>query len=706
MAITYVGGDFVDGGDTANDITPSFANCGTIAAGDFALMHCRADESGTIPDFTLSTGTTGWTELFDINATSGTDSVETVFYKANISASESDPTVEISISQQHAVTLTVWRGVDTTTPFDVTWNQTNHWGDTANNQTGPNPAITTNTDGAMVVLGHGITTSSDSFANGAAGAPSGYTLSESNGGPRVSTAGAYKIVATAGTETPGVWTHTGDGIGGGSEERMFTLALKPAAGGTDAPGQLAEADAIGYNAATQIDVTAGTDSITATANQAKGSVGANGQQAAVTATANNASVTTTTGTETATATTTAYNASTAIAPTGGQAAATATANNATVDTATSTNAPGQLASTTATAYNAATAIAPTAQQAASTVTAYNATTLTGVTADGEQAAATATANNASTAIAPAAQQAAATGTAYNASVTTSSATNAPGELATATATAYNATVTTSTATNAPGEVANATATAYNASTQVATDAQSATATATANNATVTTQAATNAPGQLAAATATAYDASTQTTTGTDTASATATAYNATISIGIKAELAEGTTIAYGATVALDVNAETANATVFTYQAAGPTPIIRVAVAHHAILAPKRQDAHLAPKRHNAQLERVAMRTIESTTAHYIGVYVHTTSDPTGGNVDFALTATTTQPTSWQTGTWSGTFDATTGRVLALTPLTGASQTLDVTPDTDYDLWARWTVGAETPVQHVDKIRVT
>lgn len=71
-----------------------------------------------------------------------------------------------------------------------------------------------------------------------------------------------------------------------------------AATGTDAPGGLAEADAIGYNAATDIKPTGGQAAATATAYNAQGSVGANASQASVTATANNATVTTTAPTST------------------------------------------------------------------------------------------------------------------------------------------------------------------------------------------------------------------------------------------------------------------------------------------------------------------------------------------------------------------------------------------------------------------------
>ncbi len=99
--------------------------------------------------------------------------------------------------------------------------------------------------------------------------------------------------------------------------------------------------------------------------------------------------------------------------------------------------------------------------------------------------------------------------------------------------------------------------------------------------------------------------------------------------------------------------------------------------------------------------------LESTSIEKIPVTITTSSDPTGGSVSFALTTSTTEPTGFQTGEWVGTWNTTTGKIDALTPLAGNSQTLDVTAGTDYFLWARWTVTTETPTtQCVGTIRVT
>lgn len=117
-------------------------------------------------------------------------------------------------------TIYAFRGVDTTTPLDVTWVKASHYQQLTDDPTGANPAITTNTDNSMILLLHTTRFS----AGGTPGAPSGYSLSSTGHGSQPQQNAAYKVLATAGTETPGVWTHTGFSVGADPDE--FTLALK------------------------------------------------------------------------------------------------------------------------------------------------------------------------------------------------------------------------------------------------------------------------------------------------------------------------------------------------------------------------------------------------------------------------------------------------------------------------------------------------
>lgn len=99
-----------------------------------------------------------------------------------------------------------------------------------------------------------------------------------------------------------------------------------------------------------------------------------------------------------------------------------------------------------------------------------------------------------------------------------------------------------------------------------------------------------------------------------------------------------------------------------------------------------------------------MITLESTTAEKVQVVITTVADPTAGAVEFAI-GTGNDPLTWVAGTWAGTWDSTTGKATALTPLIGAGQPLTVTGANDYRLWARWHVGTETPVRVASIVRV-
>ena len=116
-----------------------------------------------------------------------------------------------------------FRGVDTTTPMDVTYVQGDHYSKHDNAASVTNDPIATVTDGAWVLLyiwiGQGNVTD---FT-----APSGYTIAVKNAGQTSSNVAlAYKEVATAGTETPGPWTATG--ISTTEEVVTVTLAIRPA----------------------------------------------------------------------------------------------------------------------------------------------------------------------------------------------------------------------------------------------------------------------------------------------------------------------------------------------------------------------------------------------------------------------------------------------------------------------------------------------
>jgi len=123
-------------------------------------------------------------------------------------------------------TLITLRGIDTSTPIDTTYVQGSHFNDgTLNTPNEAASAITTTTDAAWVVLLQLMTQG----ISGAAGSPSGYTERADHLTGAVTSRGSYvctKEVASAGAETPGDFTHTD--VTGTSENRTFTLAIRPA----------------------------------------------------------------------------------------------------------------------------------------------------------------------------------------------------------------------------------------------------------------------------------------------------------------------------------------------------------------------------------------------------------------------------------------------------------------------------------------------
>lgn len=100
-----------------------------------------------------------------------------------------------------------------------------------------------------------------------------------------------------------------------------------------------------------------------------------------------------------------------------------------------------------------------------------------------------------------------------------------------------------------------------------------------------------------------------------------------------------------------------------------------------------------------------MLTIESTTIERLQVEVTTSSDPTGNPPEFAV-STSSEPGAFANGSWVGSWNTTTGKIMAQTPLLGAGQSLDVADGSTYRLYARWTVGDQTPTTVASILQVT
>ena len=223
MAISFVGSDSGSQGANTTGITLTLP---THATDDFGIIYGRIDEVGTVPVLSIGTAT-GWTLLDNRNPTSGRDRVEYVWYKKFTSASETNPVMNTDTARAHSASVHVFRGVDTATPFDATFQ----FNSGANDTTPVNPAITPVTANGALILFDGAT-HNDITVAGLPATPTGLTLGEvvlSSGNNHRGQYTAYKLdYGAAATITPTAWTHTSSPTGT-AEWSVYTIVLRPAA---------------------------------------------------------------------------------------------------------------------------------------------------------------------------------------------------------------------------------------------------------------------------------------------------------------------------------------------------------------------------------------------------------------------------------------------------------------------------------------------
>jgi hypothetical protein len=173
-------------------------------------------------------GGNGWTLLIQ-NFTSDERNIESAIYYKIAGASESNPTFTRGSDPGYdlAGTICAIRNVDTNSPFDVAYNNSNHYQDALNDSTPTPPAITTANDDAWVVVFSTVTHNDIS----AIAAPTNYDLRESLVENNNNHMLATREIASAGTETPGAWTNTAAANDG--ESHSYTLALRPAGAGVN-----------------------------------------------------------------------------------------------------------------------------------------------------------------------------------------------------------------------------------------------------------------------------------------------------------------------------------------------------------------------------------------------------------------------------------------------------------------------------------------
>lgn len=89
----------------------------------------------------------------------------------------------------------------------------------------------------------------------------------------------------------------------------------------------------------------------------------------------------------------------------------------------------------------------------------------------------------------------------------------------------------------------------------------------------------------------------------------------------------------------------------------------------------------------------------STSVEKLRATVYSSSDPTGGVVEWQLAAAGSAPAigSWVAGTWSGSYAS--GKATAVSPLIAS---LGATAGR-FGVWIRWTVGTETPERNAGEL---
>ena len=222
-AISYINGSHLSSAGSTSTTPSEPASC---VEDDFiiAVAMWQDDDSsgGTITD------PADFTQLDNFAETLGPDGIYYLGHKVRGSDAGNGYAFSTSSgSDNNHVDLLCFRGVDTTTPLDVTYVKATHYQVRQNDATGAAKAITTSTDNAVVVLLQSARSGSLSNGNGAP--PTNYTeaLDAELGVSADGFYSAFRTITSFGLETPGSFNHTD--TNNNVDMGIFTIALKEAA---------------------------------------------------------------------------------------------------------------------------------------------------------------------------------------------------------------------------------------------------------------------------------------------------------------------------------------------------------------------------------------------------------------------------------------------------------------------------------------------
>jgi len=235
MAISFVGGITAEGLDNATlsaSLTGLTGGSGSTAAtGDIVIVIAQHNNNTNTPSPPV-VSSSGYTNIASLFADDSNDSNTIVEWK--IMGATPDTTVALTNmglgGRGMSMAVHVWRGVDTTTPIDVTTTTA-----TGTNTGQPNcPTITPTTSGAYVIACGGQSTGNNLHQMNAA--PTGYSnffgTTNSSAAFRANAALA-SFAWSSGAEDPSTFGVAGDTTS--SSWCAATVVLRPSSGGGYTP---------------------------------------------------------------------------------------------------------------------------------------------------------------------------------------------------------------------------------------------------------------------------------------------------------------------------------------------------------------------------------------------------------------------------------------------------------------------------------------
>lgn len=98
-------------------------------------------------------------------------------------------------------------------------------------------------------------------------------------------------------------------------------------------------------------------------------------------------------------------------------------------------------------------------------------------------------------------------------------------------------------------------------------------------------------------------------------------------------------------------------------------------------------------------------TLWNSTLESIEVQIKVNADPTGTDPEWSLVATGTgTPGTFVTGSWASTYDTSTQKATARSPLLGTGGAIELTSGVTYDVWIQTTLGDEVAVWIIGSVR--